>query len=168
MNSTMKSLISSTGSNCIGPARIHSRAPLTSWPNSANATNRMIEPRIQMYLYAASTRKRAKAGPAAIESTSEKATHTICFWARSGSSRATTARPIDESTTASAGSVSSRVTETGRSAGQASASAASANGSQTGTSAAGGAKRSVAAAIASATIMGAQARTRAGAPLTRG
>ena len=30
MNSTTSSLITSTGSNCTGPNRIHSRAPLTS------------------------------------------------------------------------------------------------------------------------------------------
>ena len=120
-----------------------------------------------MYLYAASTRKRSNAGPAATARISENASHTICFCASCGDRRATTASPIDDSTIASAGSVSSRDTFAGRIAGHASASSPSANGSHAGSSASRGASRTVNAAMTRATTIGAHARRRTSASVTR-
>jgi hypothetical protein len=50
MNSTTSSLITSTGSNCAPPMRIHNFAPFTSWPNSASATNSTIATTIHTYV----------------------------------------------------------------------------------------------------------------------
>ena len=106
--STMKSLISSIGSYWIGPSLIHSRAPLTSWPNSSNNAKSASDATTQRYLYAAKRRNCEKAGAMAIASTSETRIQSCCFCASAGERRATIARPSAASTTASAGKRSSR------------------------------------------------------------
>src|SRR5271156_2939836 len=113
MKSTMKSLISSTGSYCTGPTRIHNFAPLTSWPNTATSTNNTIEPRTQTYLYADSRRNVSNEEPSAITSASDIKSQSSCLCARSLEMRAMVARPSADTRTASAGNTSSRRTSSG-------------------------------------------------------